>query len=321
MAVPEPIVWTPAAIDAACATSHGRYKRELEERYTEYFAAHPELKGEHRWKARDLPAALPAGFEGLEQWLPESVRHSHYLSGGSSQVVALALLGAACEAAPDLRWYGELLDLPVLPGGNPQVQFEFVLDSHVLGERKDFSTTVDMLVSGDALVACGEAKYWEAGLGRCHSCVKNAPDEQSGARRPDPAETGGCSPEVRGRARYWAAAHDVLGLPERVDGQACPIAAAYQGVRNAAAAEALAEGRTSAFVLFFDERNPYFVPTGLWPGWPSYLEALFDAGNRAVEFRSCSWQRLLASGAVPDSVVKWVRVKHGLEAPLPGPTR
>ena len=124
MAVPQLMVWTPSAIDAECATAHGRYKRELEGRYTEYFAAHPELKGEHRWKARDLAAALPAGFEGVERWLPESVRHSHYLSGGSSQVVALALLGAACGVAPDLRWYGKLLDLPMLPGcGNPKVQF------------------------------------------------------------------------------------------------------------------------------------------------------------------------------------------------------
>ena len=179
---------------------------------------------------------------------------------------------------------------------------------------------MDVLVSDDALIACGEAKYWEAGLGRCHSCVKNAPDEHDGGRKPDPAETGGCSSEVRGRARYWAAARDMLGLPERVDGQACPIAAAYQGVRNAAAAEALAEGRTPAFVLFFDERNPYFVPTGSWPGWPSHLEALFGAGNRAVEFRSCSWQRLLASGAVPDSVVEWARVKHGLELSSPART-
>jgi hypothetical protein len=214
---------------------HRRYKRGLEERYTEYFAAQPELRGIHKRKARDLPAALPAGFEGLERWLPESVRHLHYLSGGSSQVVALALLGAACRGGPSLRWYGELLDLPLLArGGSPKVQFEFAPDSLVLGERKDFPTTVDVLVSDDALFACGEAKYWEAGLGRCTSCAKNAPDSEDGGRKADPAETSGCSSEVRGRARYWVTAREVLGLPERVDGQACPIASAYQGARNAA---------------------------------------------------------------------------------------
>jgi hypothetical protein len=319
--VPDLIVWTPSAIDAECATSHGRYKRDLEERYTLYFAAHPELKGEHRRKARDLPAALPAGFEGLERWLPQSVRHLQYLSGGSSQIVALALLGTACEVGPSLCWYGELLDLPVLSGrGSPKVQFEFALDPLVLSERRDFPTTVDALVSDDGLVACGEGKYWEAGLGRCSSCVKNAAHEQSGGQKPDPALTGGCSLEVRGRERYWVTAREVLGLPERVDGQSCPIASAYQGVRNVAAAQALAQGRTPAFVLFFDERNPYFVPTGSWPGWPSYLAALFDSGNRSVKFRSCSWQRLLGSGAVPDSVVEWALAKHGLEPSRSQPT-
>jgi hypothetical protein len=170
-----------------------------------------------------------------------------------------------------------------------------------------------VLVSDDGLLVCGEAKYWEQGLGRCHSCIKNAPDNPDGDRKPDPAETGGCSQEVRRRAGYWAAAREVLGLPDRVDGHTCPIAASYQGVRNVAAAQALSQGRTAVFALFFDDRNPYFAPTGSWPGWPTYLESLFAAGDHAVEFRSCSWQRLLASEAVPRSVVEWAHVKHGLE--------
>jgi hypothetical protein len=297
---------------------HRVYKKELEEHYIRYFEGHPEVRGDHRWKARDLRAALPAGFEGLGDRLPESVHHLHHLSGGSSQVIALALLGAASEAGPNLRWYGELLDVPISSSRqNPRAQFEFALDPAVLRERKDYSTTIDLLVSHDGLFSCAEAKYWEAGLGRCHSCAKNASDEDGG-QKPDPAGTAGCSSEVLGRERYWVAAREVLGLPDRLDGRACPIAATYQGVRNVAAAQALSQGRSAVFVLFFDERNPYFAPTGSWPGWPAHLEVLLAAGGREVAYRSCSWQRLLASGAVPAPVVEWAQEKHGLE---PSPAR
>jgi hypothetical protein len=48
-----------------------------------------------------------------------------------------------------------------------------------------------------------------------------------------------------------------------------------------------------------------------WPGWPAVLTNLIR-DESGVKFRSCSWQRLLASGAVPTDVVEWARDKHGL---------
>lgn len=280
-----------------------------------YFAERPEEKGEHAYKAKSLRLALPPGFEGLELEISESARHPAYLSGGSSQVLALALLGAACSMNPSLDWYGSLLDLPVPAGKQaPRVQFEYVLEPTLLGERANFTTNVDVLVSDGGFLACGEAKLWEHGLGRCGCEKRRARLERGGERTPDPAEPGGaCSPDVLKRDRYWDAARDVLGLRDRENGDACPIAAGYQGVRNIAAARTLSHHRQAAFVLFYDERNPYFLPTGAWPGWPSYLRSLVAGGNEEVEFRACSWQRLLSSGAVSDSVVEWARTKHGLE--------
>lgn len=311
--MPAPAVWTPSEIDAQCKAGHARYVSSLKQHYTEYFAARPEEAGTQAWSARDLRAALPPGFEMLEVFLAAGARHRHHLSAGSSQVVALALIGAAQVTRPEPVWYSGLLDLPV-PAAEEKtrLQFEFALDAQLLGERANFPTTIDVLSSHSRGLSCAEAKYWEAGLGRC-GCLKKA-RERLGRDAADPTEPGGaCSPDILKRHKYWVAARDVLDLPSRAEGDACPIASGYQGVRNVAAARELSDGRSAAFVLFYDERNPYFAATGSWPGWPAYSRERFESGDRSVEFRSCSWQRLLGSGAVPGAVVEWARVKHGLE--------
>lgn len=184
---------------------------------------------------------------------------------------------------------------------------------HVLNEKPRV-TNVDVLVEDHSTIICVEAKLWEAGFGSC-ACGSDPPDPAD-AEDPEleptpPQERGACSGRVRDRSLYYRAATDVLGLPERHDGLPCPIAAGYQAIRNIAAARALADGRDAVFALFYDDRNPHFSGEGEWPGWAKALTDL-ASGQEIVSVRTCSWQQLLGSGAVPHDVVDWACEKHGL---------
>ena len=306
--------WTPRALKRECSAAHGRYKRELEERYAAYFAARPELAGTHSRKTRDIAAALPPGHESLASRVPQRAWHLQHLSGGSSQVVAVALLGSAIERDPRLVWLSEVLDLPPAKESVPDVTFEYELDPQTLSEEPHV-TNIDLLVEDHDLVICVEAKLWEQGLGSCRCGKEKSEPEMSDhttEQEPTPAqERAACSRRIVERPAYWSAAREVLALPERTEGAPCPIAACYQAVRNIAAARALAGGRHAVFALFHDARNPYFSKCGEWPGWPTALNDLVREESD-VAFRSCSWQRLLASGVVPGDVVVWAREKHGL---------
>jgi hypothetical protein len=309
--------WTPRAIKAACGTLHGRYKRELEGGYRAYFSSNPELAApDHDRKAADLTAALPPGWSSLHDLIPPGQLHQHHLSGGSSQILATALLGSAQAVDGSLSWLAGLLELEASFGFRaPTTTFERRLDGATLSEEPR-QTDVDLLVDDPEFLVCIEAKLWEAGLGTC-SCGEDESDvrshrEDENESHPTPAqERGACSERVRKRHLYYEAAQQVLGLPELEEGRPCPIAAPYQAVRNIAAARALADARKPVFALFFDARNPYFAECGEWPGWPRALTELARRqGTCAV--RSCSWQTLLGSGAVPADVVAWAADKHGL---------
>jgi hypothetical protein len=195
-------------------------------------------------------------------------RHSRSLCSGS-QLTTIRVL----------RWLEAGLDLSNrLTSATPTTRFEVELEPTLLNEHP-FVTTIDFLVEDTDVVMCVEAKLGENGFGSCRC--------SSGASQ------GACSERVLGRQLYWEAARDVFLLPDRVEGQPCPIAACYQAVRNVAAARALAgPDRRAVFVLVYDERNPFFRSTGSWPGWPVVLRcALRDAElmNRLV-FRAISWQ-------------------------------
>jgi hypothetical protein len=306
--------WAPRAITDACKNAHSTYKRDLEQAYAGYFERCPELAGDHPRTARDLPSALPAGWDCLANLIPASQRHRHHLSGGSSQVLAVALLGSAAKVDPSLEWFGRVLELEArFESSVPRITFEYAVAAETLNERPRV-TNVDVLIRDTAFLICAEAKLWEAGLGTCN-CGGEEPDPDD---QDDPAtapraaqERGGCSSRIRERPLYYTAAEEVLGLPPREDGRNCPIAAPYQAVRNIAAARELAADRRPVFALFFDARNPYFAQTGEWPGWPEAMTTL--AGHQEeVAVRTCSWQRLLRSGAVPPDVVEWAADKHGL---------
>ncbi len=273
----------------------------MREHYASYFAAHPEFAGEHPVKAKDLGAALPPGADFLAEFLPEKLRHLHHLSGRSSQVLALSLLGLAWRRDPSLRWLEVALTLPGLfKSTAPSARFEVELDPSLLAESPLVST-IDFLVEDEAAVVCVEAKFGENGMGRC-SCPSGAP------------AVAACSQKVLGRPLYWKTASEVFFLPDRQAGKPCPISASYQAIRNVAAARALAGERRAVFALIYDDRNPYFHAHENWAGWPELLTTRLRHAKLAglVTFRAISWQELLPQLPLDDSGRQWARDKHAL---------
>lgn len=306
--MPSPLyAWTKPELHVACNAAYRHYYNAKTERATAYFAAHPELKDPgHPYKAKDIAAALPPSWEGLADLIPPKLRHPQHLSGNSSQMLALALLGAARRLDPSHDWlWGAFSPLPpattLPPQGGPEVE----LDASVLGEDPKRVTSVDYFVKDDeSLVMCIECKWAENGMGGC-SC------ERDGG---DPA-TGQCRDAVLNhRPLYWSAASDVFHLPDREDGEPCPLSPVYQAVRNVAAALRLrpADG-IGVFGLIYDAQNPYFAGCGKWPGWPAVLLEALDESHPDLRFRALSWQELMPLLPLDDDVRNWAREKHGLD--------
>jgi hypothetical protein len=65
------------------------------------------------------------------------------------------------------------------------------------------------------------------------------------------------------------------------------------------------------FCLLYDARNPYFRPTGPWPGWHGELERLL-ARSKRVEFRALSWQQLVPKLPLDERTREWAQRKHTL---------
>ena len=245
--------WTYAQIHQECSGAYNSYRAALDAHYAGYFVANPSFASSHPQKAGTLELALPPGMEELAELIPTAQLHRHHLSGKSSQLIGLGLLGAAAKSDPSLHWFEQhLAPVPPFPlTTTPTYKFEYGLDRTVLNEHPRV-TAVDFLVETDATVICTEVKFAEDGMGRC-SCGVAA------------IATGACSKNVLDRALYWDTAAQIFFLPDRVPGKPCPISVGYQAIRNVAAARALAAGRMPVFVLLYDERNPYFRPTNNWP--------------------------------------------------------
>lgn len=292
-------VWSQALVDEECHEAHAVYDADLTRRYAEYFAKHPELRGEHFFSARDITAALPPGWGRLASLLPVEARHRHHLSGKSSQTLTLGLLGVAAHREPDMAWLAEAF--PAVGGRpitNASISFEFTLPPRTLGEQPR-QTSLDVLIESDDFVIVAEAKWREAGLGTC-SCERAGGDPRVGR----------CNPRVLERAAYWQAATESLQLPPRTEGMLCPISLSYQAVRNVAAVRALRGNRRAVFALLYDENNPYFRKTGRWPGWPAMLgRAMADSD---VAFAAVSWQDIVQRLPLDAATLRWARVKHGL---------
>lgn len=293
--------WTLDEITEECKAERSAYIRALNVHYAAYFLKHPNEASAHPQKAATIEAALPPGWEHLAEQLPASERHDKYLSGKSSQILALGILGAATALDSSLGWLLETLHPapPPLSGlAKPDARLEQPLHPGLLNERPRV-TAVDYLVEDNDAVMCLEAELSESGLGVC-SCS-------------DPS-TAQCSKARLKRTLYWQSAADDLGLPPREEGRQCPVHTPYQAVRNVAAARALAgPDRVPIFALLYDQRNPAFAGAGRWPGWPRVLDsAINERSPGRVRFCSASWQELV--GAIPqdDAVITWATEKHQL---------
>jgi hypothetical protein len=298
--------WTGPKIAAECSSTYNAYRAAKTDSYRAYFAAHHELRDEHHeYKARDLATALPEDWAGLADYLPAAERQRHHLSGNSSQVLALGLLGVGVRLDPSLLWLWDALSpLPPARSPAPSCQFEARLAPDVLDEQPR-QTSVDFLVRDPAALVCVEAKWTEPGIGSC-SCEGDGP------------LTSRCSERVLARSAYWKVASEVFHLPEREEGSPCPLSSTYQAVRNVAAALALAaEGQAPVFALIYDADNPYFASCGSWPGWPAALDATLNDLGSPVRFASTSWQQLVSLMPLDGPAAEWASEKHGLHKPAP----
>lgn len=295
--------WTGPEIVEECGEAYKAYNAARTTSYEGYFASRSQLKDvDHAYKAADLEAALPEGWRHLEHLMPKAERHLHHLSGKSSQVLALGLLGVAATRDPSLSWVWEALGpLPPPLTQRPAAQFEQAPQPEVLGEQPR-QTSIDFFVSDPAALLCIEAKWTEAGMGSC-GCGKGSPAVSA------------CSDKVLARDAYWKTAKEVFQLPDRQEGRPCRLSFTYQAVRNAAAALRLARaGQTPVFGLLYDAENPYFKPTGRWPGWPDALRATLDGAHPDLRFAAVSWQELLPMLPLDAATLEWASSKHGLSA-------
>lgn len=296
--------WTGEMVAAECGKACNAYRAAKTESYRAYFTGNPHLRAhDHEYKAVDLPAALPGDWGALAELLPVSERHLHHLSGNSSQVLGLGLVGVAAKLDPSLGWlWAGLGPLPPAAASHPAWQFEYKLGPEMLGEQPR-QTSVDFLVVDPAALVCIECKWTEAGIGAC-GCGDGA------------AKVSACSEKVLGRDAYWKTAYEVLHLRERRPGEPCPLSFTYQAVRIVAAALALAKaGQEPVFGLVYDADNPYFAGCGEWPGWPAALDATLNDARGPVRFAAISWQELLPLLPLDPAAAAWASEKHGLHQP------
>jgi hypothetical protein len=293
--------WTKPEVDGECKKAHGRYDRALALNYTSYFERHPDLRGTHRHCAKDIGAALPIGWSTLADEIPVSERHRHHLSGKSSQLLGLGLLGVASRLDPGLGWLWQIIDVSPSPDSH-HVHFEHRLKPADLHEEPR-QTAIDLFVENSSTVVCAEIKWAEAGLGSC-SCDKTDGDDG------DPS-IGECSKRILERRSYWNTAREIFQLAPRMPTAYCPISTAYQAVRNVAAARFLARGRKAVFLLIYDANNPYFRPTGEWPGWPGVLASTLAETDSFV-FRAVAWQKVIGILPLDEQTTHWARDKHQL---------
>jgi hypothetical protein len=296
--------WSRASIDAEAQSDWRRYDRRLGTRYARYFADRPELAGEQRTAARDLVAALPPGWEAPADAIPDRRWERRHLAAKSSEMLGLGLLGVAATRDPSLAWlWDALAPLPPAADDAPSLRFGHVVDPSLLGERPR-QTALDVLVDDPNVLIGVSVKWREHGVGGC-SCRGDGVGPLAGGR---------CSRRVEQRPSYWDAAAGVLSLPERGAGDPCPISPVYETVRQAAALGALAgPDRPAVLALVYDADNPYFGPTGEWPGWPAVLEqAVAGASPERFRFAAVSWQELVPALPLDEDTRAWAADKHGL---------
>jgi hypothetical protein len=270
--------WTHEQIVAECEPAYEAYAETLRERHRRWPNSPQSARGE----------VFPEHLSWVSTLLPPELWHHSWWAAKSSQTHALTLLAASCRSEATLSW----LPFADQLGRQRLGLFEVELAADVLNEQP-YQTQIDFLATGSEAVIAVEAKFSERGFSPCRC-----------ARR----DEGICSARVRERP-YWSVAARDMGLRETA--HRCPLSLAYQPVRNIAAAQAIAGGaRASAFVLLYDERNPYFTGAGSWPGWIVVLEGLTH--HARTPFAALSWQALIPRAHLDPETVQWAKDKHGL---------
>jgi hypothetical protein len=66
--------------------------------------------------------------------------------------------------------------------------------------------------------------------------------------------------------------------------------------------------------MLYDERNPYFRQTGVWPGWPALLRSTLAVAEQPemLMFRAASWQELASLLPLTENERWWLREKHAI---------
>lgn len=161
--------WSAERIKADCRAAYREYHSELRRRHVTWSSAVLGRDSPRQsFVAPTLEAALPERGEHLTTLIPETARHVHNRSAGSSQALALGVLGSAAWGNPNLGWLFEPAG-PFPDIGRPlHFQFEYSVGFGLLNEVPR-TTDLDFFVSGTTGVVALEAKYTEEGLGTC-SC-------------------------------------------------------------------------------------------------------------------------------------------------------
>jgi len=308
--------WTPATVDEECRPAYRAWEAAHRARYHEVLVRRGvAMTGD--WVVEDLGDLLPPELaDRFDELVPGHEWQVHSRSAKSSQALAVGFFGSAVlEREPAWR----VLANALIPDGSApgnvlaRPSFEHAIAREALAGPGVRITSIDLLIETDALVIAVECKRFEHGVGRC-SCRRHGSASERPATQPA-WPVAACRPDVLGRVEYWRTAAERFGLPGRRPGRPCPIALAYQAIRDVAALDALRGDRRGLFVLAHDADNPYFHPTGAWPGWPAVLEeALAGSRGTGVAFHSVTWQQLVPRVLGERRLVEWARDLHGIEA-------
>jgi hypothetical protein len=253
-------------------------------------------------------------------------RHRWFRSMASSQALAQSVFG-------NLIARGKLACLAALRDGEGRPLFfsdvaevsDAGLEHSVgnkLGEAR--STSVDLWLGGSQRVAV-ECKLAETKVGPCSRPSLKAEEMKycDGNLLVRPGRSHACSLVEYGDAHYWTYLPELLGWAESGEARPCPLASAFQLVRNLLAAcvyDGSLDPGGGHSLLVVDARNPAFKWSdghAIGRGSAAFDFVRAALGERASLLRLCSWQQIAGALAQDDEfawLVAGLRAKYGIEA-------
>ncbi len=287
---------TPKEIDQTVEEPYARYMQTLYRLWQE--CGHPDVAPNGHPRSRALTPAERAvlmreRIGPIADRMPADAWQDHCYSPRSSQALFVEVLGVLMECGR--------LDLlcPERVVSDCTIAFEEVTDGR---------TKFDGIIrSPDGRVILTiEAKFTERGFSPCKYPADGCCDGTWWAR---PDQYFGCPMATPGRnratgARYWETAVRVMNIPGQppLSLQTCPLWSGYQLFHNCA--ETYALDQSAAWLLLYDERNPYFADPAV--GWAERIKVL------AAGLNTLSWQTLLSQVPAGNQRISRLRAKHGL---------